>query len=379
MSNLYNILGVNKNATSSEIRTAYKKLAMGHHPDKGGDPEKFKELSQAHEILSDDQKRRHYDMTGSITEQPNQGMPFGMPEVFSQMFGFGQQGGFGQGGFGQGGQGGQGKRNGKGPGKNQDIALRISDYYQGRNLSVKLGRQCFCKTCKGSGGASTKPCEQCNGRGQINQMINMGPIQMMTQTQCQPCNGKGQQVVGRCSSCSGRGMTAEEKIMEVKVEPGMMSGNTIVFSGMCSDHPGFTEAGDVTVILREAEEEDNDASQWSREGSRLKTTITVNLTEALLGTIKILKGHPGYSAGLPIEIPVGVQNLWIGTFPGLGMPIRGTPRFGDALITVLVVPTSTEIEALKSNGLMMKTFMPALGPVPGTDGVISLNVGKWQA
>jgi DnaJ-class molecular chaperone len=174
-------------------------------------------------------------------------------------------------------------------------------------------------------------------------------------------------------------MTAEEKTMDVKVEPGMMSGNTIIFGGMCSDHPGFTEAGDVTVILREAEEENHDASQWSRDGSRLKTTVTVNLTEALLGTIKILKGHPGYSSGLPIEIPVGVQNLWIGTFPGLGMPIRGTPRFGDALITVLVVPTSTEIEALKSNGLMMKTFMPALGPVQGTEGVISLNVGKWQA
>jgi DnaJ-class molecular chaperone len=147
---------------------------------------------------------------------------------------------------------------------------------------------------------------------------------------------------------------------------------------MCSDHPQFTEAGDVTVILREAEES-HDAGNWCREGSRLKTTVTVNLTEALVGTIKMVKGHPGYPNGLPIEIPVGVQNMWIGTFSGLGMPIRGTPRYGDALITVLVAPTDIEIQSLKVNGIMLKTFMPALGPVEGTEGAISLNIGKWQA
>ena len=167
--------------------------------------------------------------------------------------------------------------------------------------------------------------------------------------------------------------------MDIKVEPGMMPGNTIVFSGMCSDHPQFTEAGDVTVILREAEEENDDTAQWSREGSRLKTTVSVNLTEALLGTIKMLKGHPGYPNGLPIEIPVGVQNMWIGTFSGLGMPIRGTPRHGDALITVLVTPTEAEIQSLKTNTIMMKTFLPALPAVAGTEGAISLNIGKWTA
>jgi DnaJ family protein A protein 2 len=374
--NLYNVLGVNNNADVSEIRTAYKQLAREHHPDKGGDPEKFKELSQAHEILSDESKRRHYDMTGSITEQQEggfqgQGMPFGMPDVFSHMFGFGN-------GFGQGHGPGQGqKRNGKGPGKTQEIPLRLSDYYHGRNLGIKLGRQCFCKICKGSGGASTKPCEPCNGRGQVNQMINMGPIQMMAQTPCGTCSGKGQQIVGRCSTCSGRGMMPDEKTIDIKVEPGMMPGNTIVFAGLCSDHPGFTEAGDVNVILREAEEDDPDISEWTRDGSKLKKTVTISLAEALLGTTKIVKGHPGFQAGLPLEIPVGVQNIWIGTFSGLGMPIRGTPRFGDALITVLVVPTETEIQALKANGLMMKTFMPVLETTSNQN--LQVKVGKWQA
>jgi len=367
--NLYSVLGVSNGADTEEIRKAYKTLAREHHPDKGGDPEKFKELSQAHEILSDDAKRRNYDITGSTSEQP-QHNPFGMPEAFSQMFG-----GMFPGPMGPMGPGGQRKREGKGPGKNQDIPLKLDDYYKGRNLNIKLGRQCTCKSCKGLGGSSTETCRQCGGRGQLNQMINMGPIQMMAQTPCPPCNGKGQQSVGRCATCGGRGMTHEEKTMDIKVEPGMMPGNTVVFPGMCSDHPQFTEAGDVTVILREAEEENNDTAQWTREGSRLKMTVTVNLTEALLGTVKMVKGHPGYSSGLPIEIPVGVQNMWMGTFSGLGMPIRGTPRYGDAVITVLVQPTDLELQALKANGIMVKAFMPVLGSV--TEGVVSLNVGKW--
>jgi DnaJ-class molecular chaperone len=364
--NLYSVLGVNKNAETNEIRSAYKQLAREHHPDKGGNPEKFKELSQAHEILTDDSRRKTYDMTGSISDQPQQpqgfGMPFGMPDVFSQMFGGGQS---------------QRKRDGKGPGKNQDIPLRLADFYHGRNLSIKLGRQCFCKTCSGSGGASTRPCQQCGGSGQLTQMVHMGPIQMMTQTTCPPCNGKGKQNIGTCLGCSGRGMTHEEKTMDIKVEPGMMPGNTIVFNGMCSDHPNFTEAGDVTVILRESDEDNADTAKWSREGSKLKITVSVSLTESLLGTIKILKGHPGFTAGLPIEIPAGAQNLWSGAFPGLGMPIRGTPRFGEAYITLLVVPTEEETQLLKANGNTIRAFMPTVGP--GPDGVISLNVGKWTA
>jgi DnaJ-class molecular chaperone len=173
-------------------------------------------------------------------------------------------------------------------------------------------------------------------------------------------------------------MAHEEKTMEVKVEPGMMSGNTMVFPGMCSDHPNFTEAGDVTVILREAEEDDADTAQWSREGSRLKFTVTVNLAEAMLGTIKMVKGHPGYPNGLPLEIPVGVQNMWSGTFPGLGMPVRGTPRFGEAIITVLVSPTEAELQALKANVAMVKTFMTVQSEIDPS-ATVSLNVGKWTA
>ena len=377
---LYSVLGVSRDAEVSEIRTAYKQLAKEHHPDKGGDPEKFKEVSQAHEVLSDDNKRRTYDMTGSISDNQGpgpgnnpfsgMGMPFPVHEMFGGMFG----GMFGPGGPGSQGPRGQ-RREGKAPGKTQDLPLRISDYYNGRQLSVKLGRHSFCKGCKGSGAASTQRCDPCGGQGQVRQMVNMGPIQMVTQTACPVCHGRGQQNVGKCDGCQGRGVIPEEKTLEIKVEPGMSSGNTVIFSGMCSDTQGFSEAGDVTVMLRDADEE-GDARAWVREGNRLKTSITINMSEALLGTNKILKGHPGFPNGIPVEIPAGVQNMWTGTIPTLGMPIRGTPKFGEAYITVLVMPSSEELATLKAQAMLLSSMF-SVPPVPECPETV--RVGRWAA
>ena len=385
MSDLYSVLGVARDAEVSVIRTAYKQLAKEHHPDKGGDPEKFKEISQAHEILSDESKRRMYDMTGSTSEQQGQspfgGSPFGgnpfgggsfggMPDIFSQMFG-GQMPGMSF-------QSNQGsKKQGKGPGKSQDLPLRISDYYHGRSLSIKFGRQASCGSCKGTGATSTKPCEHCGGQGKVRQMVQMGPFQALSEGPCGPCQGRGQQTVGQCSGCQGKGLIPEEKTLDIKIEPGMCSGNTVVFSGMCSAHPNFTEAGDVTVVLREADEEAM-AATWSREGTKLKTSITVTLAEVLLGTTKLLRGHPGFPNGVPIEIPTGVQNMWSGTLPGLGMPIRGTTnKFGEAYVTVLVVPTTDETMMLKANAAALKHIMPPMAEVPESSETV--RTGRWSA
>ena len=381
---LYEVLGLSRDADTSEIRSAYKQLAKEHHPDKGGDPEKFKELSQAHETLSDEGKRRMYDMTGSISEQPSgfpgNMPPGGIPDMFSQMFGGMFPGGPGFGGFGggPGGPGGPGqrRREGKAPGKTQDLPLRIGDYYNGRALNVKLGRHSFCTGCKGSGAASSQTCSDCGGQGQVRQMVNMGPIQMLSQGPCHACRGRGQQLIGKCSGCQGRGLLPDEKALEIKIEPGMMSGNTVVFPGMCSDSQGFSEPGDVSVVLREADEE-GDAKLWVREGNRLKTSIQISLSEALLGTVKILKGHPGFPGGVPIEIPPGVQNMWTGTMPTLGMPVRGTPKFGEACVSILVIPTNEELEALKSQAIMIKSVMPAIPAVPECSETV--RIGRWAA
>lgn len=380
MADLYSVLGVSRSADTSEIRTAYKQLAKEHHPDKGGDPEKFKELSQAHEILSDSQKRRNYDMTGSISDQPQSpfgGMPGGNP--FGGMPGgnpFGGMAGMFGHMFSGGGAGGPRRRQGgKAPGKTQEIPLTISDYYQGRQINIKFARQAFCKVCKGNGAASTRPCEPCNGQGQVRQVIQMGPMQMVTEGPCPVCNGAGEQPVGQCSGCQGKCFIQEAKSLDIKVEPGMMAGNTVVFNGMCSDTTGFTEAGDVTVVLREADENEL-ASKWVREGNRLKTSITINLTEALIGTTRVLYGHPGFPNGVPVIVPVGVQNLWTGTIPGLGMPVRGTPKFGEAYITVLIVPTAEETEALKAQSEHLKQALPTVPAQP--DCSEASRSGSWS-
>jgi len=373
-SDLYASLGISRQASPEDIRKAYKQLAKEHHPDKGGDPEKFKEISQAHEILSDERKRQQYDVTGSISDQPEQGNPFGggMPFGMSEMFGHMFPGGFASGFPGNPGR----QRETKGPGKSQDLPLRISDYYHGRSLSIKLGRHCFCKVCKGSGAASTKQCDECGGQGQIRQLIQMGPIQMLNQGPCMPCKGKGQVNVGQCTGCQGRSVLPDEKTLDIKIEPGMMSGNTLVFSGMCSDTPQFKEPGDVTIVLRDADEE-GDAGQWIRDGTRLKTSITLTLSEALQGTRKVLRGHPGFPSGVPIEIPPGVQNMWSGTIPTLGMPVRGTPKFGDAYVSVLVTPTVEELEALKVQSVLLKSILPPLPPVPECPE--TARTGRWAA
>jgi DnaJ-class molecular chaperone len=202
----------------------------------------------------------------------------------------------------------------------------------------------------------------------------MGPIQMVNRGPCPVCRGKGHQATGRCGDCDGKGAQHEEKTLDIKIEPGMMSGNTIVFSGMCSDHPAFTEPGDVTVVLREADEE-GQAASWMREGNRLKTSITISLTEALLGATKVLRGHPGFPNGVPIEVPPGVQNMWSGTIPGLGMPVRGTPKFGDAIVSILVVPTGAEMDALKAKGSVLREVLPGVIETPETNE--KPRVGRW--
>ena len=372
---LYLVLGVSRDADTSEIRSAYKQLAKEYHPDKGGDPEKFKEISQAHEVLSNDERRKIYDMTGSISEQSDGhgrpfpgGMPFPMAEMFGGMFG----------GMFPGAVPGSGhrRREGKSPGKSQDLPLRISDYYIGRHLDVKLARQSFCSNCKGSGAQSTEACSECHGQGQVRQLVQMGPIQMLSQGPCGTCRGKGDRSIGKCSACQGRGFLPEEKTLSINIEPGMMAGNTIIFSGMCSDSQGYTEAGDVTIVLREAEEED-EARNWVREGNRLKTSIKINLTESLVGTKKLLYGHPGFPNGVAIEIPAGVQNMWSGTMPGLGMPVRGTPKFGEAYISVIVVPTPEELITLKHNCQLLKSILPQQPLLPEL--VETARLGKWAA
>ena len=222
----YQTLGIQKGASDEEVKKAYRKLAREHHPDKGGDAEKFKKIQGAYEILSDPQKRQNFDQWGTVDGSPGPQHPF-PPDLFAQMFG-------GQFGFG-GGNRGPVKRS------NFEHELRISmeDAYRGttRNMRITLEKTCF--NCK-------KKCPQCHGRGQIQHQ--MGP--MIMNQPCGVCRGEGGVSQGSCDQCQG-GKKREVLNLELKIQQGVEDGNVLVGHGLGEQprNPG-EEPGDIMFHIK---------------------------------------------------------------------------------------------------------------------------------
>ena len=357
---LYERLGVSKDADTNEIKKAFKKLAMTHHPDKGGNPEDFKKIQHAHEILTDEQKRRMYDMTGSETGEPPQGNPFGggmpfpggagMPFDMGDLFG-GFFGGMGpMGGMPR--QGVRVKRH-QGPPKTIEIPLTLKDFYDGKTIQVTFERNKFCDACKGEGATSFQSCGTCKGQGVVRQMVMMGPIHMVNEGPCRDCLGKGKKASGNCYVCGGKKVRSQEKSIQVKIDPGMRPGEVLVFPKECSDDPNYEEPGDVHFLLQDAAGDEG----WLRKGDELETHVNLTLAESLLGCSKKLLGHPGYPEGLDIVIPVGVVNGEFVTFEGKGMPKKGTKDFGVLRSRVSVTVSEKDKEKLQNNFMVLKAML----------------------
>lgn len=352
---LYDRLGVSKDADTSEIKKAFKKLAMTHHPDKGGDPEEFKKIQHAHEVLTDENKRKMYDMTGSETGEPPQGMPFpggaGMPFDMGDLFG-GLFGGMGpMGGMGRTGPGVRVKRP-QGPPKTIEIPLTLKDFYLGKTLQVKFERNKFCDACKGEGATSFQSCGTCKGQGVVRQVMMMGPIHMVNEGPCRDCMGAGKKASGNCYVCSGRKTRSQEKTIDVKIEPGMKPGEVLVFPKECSDDPNYEQPGDVHFLLQDATGDEG----WVRKGDDLETQVKLTLAESLLGCSKKLHGHPGYPDGLEIAIPLASLHSEFVVYPNKGMPKKGTNEFGVLRCRVMVTVSEKEKEKLQSNYVLLKAM-----------------------
>ena len=347
---LYARLGVSKDAESSEIKKAFKKLAMTHHPDKGGDPEEFKKIQHAHEVLTDDNKRRIYDMTGSedgeIPGGPGGpfggGMPFDMGDLFGGLFGMPGMGG---------GPRMNRVRRPQGPPKTIEIPLTLKDFYHGKTLQVKFERHKFCEACKGEGATSFHSCSSCKGSGVVRQMMMMGPIHMVNEGPCRDCNGVGKKASGNCYVCSGKKTKAQEKSIEVKIEPGMKPGEILVFPKECSDDPNYEEPGDVHFLLQEAAGDDG----WTRKSDDLEIQLKLSLSESLLGCVKILQGHPGYPNGLEIQIQPGVVNGEIAIYHDKGM-IKKSGGFGSLHCKIHISVSDKEREVLNRNYVVLKAM-----------------------
>jgi DnaJ-class molecular chaperone len=344
---LYDVLGVKKTDSCNDIKKTYFKLARTHHPDKGGNPELFKEIVRASEVLTDERKRRMYDELGVIDGE-NGGQPEGNPF----------QGGGGQGGFpfpfeinlndlfgGMFGNPPVGPnkgpiRKGKKPAPAvQTINITLEQFYLGHNFDININRASFCGSCDHTGAKSKETCKVCNGRGAISQLIQMGPMAMQTTGPCIDCQGKGERIITPCDKCSGTGFIQEKRSLSVKITPGTRSGETYIFPEVCSDHPSFERPGDAHIIIND-DPADPAFKYFKRTGDRqqhLETTVCLSLSESLIGCTVKVDNHPGYDEGLFIKIPAGSFHGDRYCLSGFGMPILGNiGKYGDLFVNIEV-------------------------------------------
>jgi molecular chaperone DnaJ len=358
---LYDALKVPRNASSDQIRDAYKKLVRTEHPDKGGDAENFKKIQKAYDILKDDNKRMMYDQTGNENEGGGQpqgpGMDFG--NIFNMFGGGGMPGmpGVFPGGFPGMNHQQQSqirkKKNGKAPARVTQLPLNLRDFTNGRVFRIQLERQKFCKECKGEGSTSLKSCSPCNGSGQRTQHIQMGPFMMQNTGPCDICGGQGKQKGDSCWECKGAGLLKEEKSLEIRIEPGMAPGNTIVFSGESSDSQDYTESGDVIIELQSSDEK----TPWVRKGDDLHSSVTITFAQSLVGCKIAIESHPSFDTRVVFSIKAGVINGEELRIAGYGMPKRGSSAKGDAVLTVNIAkPNLSEKECLQKTEHLLKSL-----------------------
>ncbi|DBA05035.1 TPA: hypothetical protein N0F65_000723 [Lagenidium giganteum] len=343
----YEALGVPKTATAAEIKKAYRKLALKNHPDKGGDPELFKTITVAYEVLSDPEKREVYDQYGEEGLQ-NGGGGGDASDLFSQFFR------------------GAGGRRRTGPQKGEDLThpLKVSleDLYNGKTVKLAVNRDVLCGRCDGRGGAegAEKTCETCQGRGMRVQLRHIGPgmVQQM-QSVCPDCRGQGKTIreSDRCKACKGKKVTKERKVLEVHIEKGMRHGQRITFSGEADQAPG-TVPGDIIFVVQEKEH-----SVFQRKGGNLIMEKKISLVEALCGfemMVEHLDGRHLHIKTRPGEV---IKPNQFKAVNGEGMPTHGNP-FVKGQLVILFKVQFPESGSLSDKQLAtLKSILPSPSPV----------------
>ena len=270
---LYDTLGVSATASESELKAAYRKLALKFHPDKNPDAgDKFKDISHAYEILSNAEKRQIYDNYGEAGLN-GEGGPGGMnaEDLFAQFFGGGFFGGAG------------GKP--RGPRRTEDmnfsLQVTLEEIYKGKTAKIAVQRKVICGKCSGRGGkeGAVKTCGTCQGRGIKTILRQMGPLVQQMQQTCPDCEGEGEiiRAADRCGACNGRKVSSEKKVHEIHVEAGMRNGHKIRLAGEADQAPGC-QAGDIIVTIVEKEH-----NFFKRQDRDLHCRVSIDLITALVG------------------------------------------------------------------------------------------------
>jgi len=350
----YTLLGIAKSASADELKKAYRKKAMEFHPDRNPGnkeaEEKFKKVSRAYEILSDEAKRKLYDQHGEAAFDPNAGGGGRGPaggdgfrgadprDIFEQMFG----GGGGNFGDMFGGGGGQSHDN-AGEDLRVDLKITLEEAAEGVERKIPYRKHVACAKCSGSGaeaGAKKTRCPTCHGHGQV---VRSQGFFSMKQT-CPSCSGEGERIDKPCKTCSGEGRMVAESNVSLRIPPGVDTGTKLRSTGNGSAGRRGASAGDLYVYITVNEHE-----LFERDGDDLACSVPVKFSIAALGgkiVVPKLKGKTN------LNIPAGTQGGTIFRLRGEGMPpLRGSTS-GDLLVRVDIdVPkkmTDKEKEALKA-------------------------------
>lgn len=325
----YQILGVERNSTEAELKKAYRKLALQYHPDRNPGnkeaEERFREISEAYQVLSDPQKRAQFDQFGRVFDENGgqSGFSGGFDSsVFEEFFG-GAFGDF----FGSARSGSQKKRPRKGSNIEYSIEIELKDVLKGASKKIKIPKNSSCKRCDGTGAepGSLSTCSRCNGTGQVVQRQGFFTLA----TTCPACGGTGQIIKDKCKECKGEGAVREYKTLDVKIPAGVENGMTLRLSGEGNGGSNGGPNGDLFVHIKVKEHE-----YFKREARDISLEVPISFIDASLGTVLNVPTLEGFEE---IKINPGTQPGEHIVMKGKGLPDIHGYGIGNQLVKFRVM------------------------------------------
>jgi molecular chaperone DnaJ len=343
----YEVLGVGKNASADEIKSAYRKKAIQYHPDKNPDDkeaeEKFKEAAEAYDVLSNSEKRQRYDQFGhagvgsSAAGGGFSGGGMSMDDIFAQfgdLFGghfggFGSFGGFS--GFGGRSRGGGGRSVQRGSDLRVKVKLNLKEIAHGVEKKIKVKKYIPCTTCQGSGAEDEKSittCNTCRGSGYVTHVTHTILGQMQTQSVCPTCNGQGKMIVNKCHVCNGEGVVRDEEVIQIHIPAGVMEGMQLSVRGKGNAARRGGMNGDLLVVV----EEESD-KELIRDENDLIYNLLLTIPQASLGdTVEV----PTVEGRAKVKVEAGTQPGKVLRLRGKGLPSVNGYGTGDLLVNISV-------------------------------------------
>src|SRR5579872_316015 len=341
----YEILGVSKSAEADELKRAYRKLAMQHHPDRNPDDksaeQKFKELNEAYDVLKDDQKRAAYDRFGHAAFEGNArgpgdfagGFSGGFADIFEEMFG--AMGG--------------GRRTQTGASRGNDLRynleISLEDAYRGKQTTIRVATFAHCETCSGSGaetGSRPATCRTCQGHGRVRAQQGFFTIERT----CPTCQGVGTVIEKPCRSCGGQGRVRREKTLSVNIPPGVEDGTRIRLAGEGEVGLHGAPPGDLYIFISIAQH-----AIFQREGANIYCRVPIPVTTAALGGVIEVPTVEGTMTR--VTVPAGTQSGHRFRLKAKGMTVLRSPLRGDMFVNAVV---ETPVNLTKRQQELLREF-----------------------